>query len=218
CANVAGLLLTRGASRDAEFALRTALGASRGQLVRQLLLEGILLSGAGAILGLLLATRSFDLLNTLIPDPLRGTVSISLDLRLLAFSTSVALFTGIVFGLAPLRHAFQRDVRPTLGARTRSTTAAGRRLRALVAAEVALGVVVLFSTALMLQTVLNLQRADIGFERQHARTARIDLSQADHPPPQHRLNFYDEPLERVNGIPTVVSAGLTTFLPYTETI
>ena len=218
CANVAGLLLTRGASRDAEFALRTALGASRGQLVRQLLLEGILLSGAGAILGLLLATRSFDLLNTLIPDPLRGTVSISLDLRLLAFSTSVALFTGIVFGLAPLRHAFQRDVRPTLGARTRSTTAAGRRLRALVAAEVALGVVVLFSTALMLQTVLNLQRADIGFERQNVLTARIDLSQTDYPTPQHRLNFYDELLERVNGIPTVVSAGLTTFLPYTETI
>ena len=218
CANVAGLLLTRGSSRDAEFALRAALGASRAQLVRQLLLEGILLSGVGAIVGLVLATRSFDLLNTLVPDPLRGTVSMSLDLRLLAFSTSVALLTGVVFGLAPLRHAFQRDVRTALGARTRSATAAGRRLRALVAVEVALGVVVLFATALMLQTVLNLERADIGFEKQNVLTARVELSQADYPTAQHRLNFYDELLERVKGIPTVVAAGLTTFLPYTETI
>jgi putative ABC transport system permease protein len=218
CANVAGLLLTRGSSRDAEFALRTALGASRGQLVRQLLLEGILLSGVGAIVGLVLATRSFDLLTTLVPDPLRGTVSMSLDLRLLAFSTSVALLTGVVFGLAPLRHAFQRDVRTALGARTRSATAAGRRLRALVAVEVALGVVVLFATALMLQTVLNLERADIGFEKQNVLTARVELSQAEYPTAQHRLNFYDELLERVKGMPTVVAAGLTTFLPYTETI
>jgi predicted permease len=218
CANVAGLLLTRGSSRDAEFALRTALGASRSQLVRQLLLEGILLSGVGATVGLLVATRSFDLLNTLVPDPLRGTVSMSLDLRLLAFSTSVALLTGVVFGLVPLRHALQRDLRTALGARTHSTTAAGRRLRALVAIEVALSVVVLFSTGLMLQTVLNLERANIGFEKQNVLTARLELAQAEYPTLQHRLNFYDQLLERVEGIPTVVSAGLTSFLPYTETI
>ena len=218
CANVAGLLLTRGSSRDAEFALRTALGASRGQLVRQLLLEGIPLSGAGAMLGVLLATRSFDLLNTLVPDPLRGTVSLSLDLRLLAFSVSVALLTGVVFGLAPLRHAFQRDLGSALAARSRSTTAAGRRLRVLVAVEVALGVVVLFSTVLMLQTVFNLERADIGFEKENVLTARVDLSQVEYPTPQHRLNFYDELVARLEGLPTVVSAGLTTLLPYTETI
>jgi putative ABC transport system permease protein len=215
CANVAGLLLTRGSSRDAEFALRTALGASRGQLVRQLLLEGILLSGVGATVGVILATRSFDVLNTLVPDPLRGTVSMSLDLRLLAFTITVAILTAVVFGLAPLRHAFQRDLRTALGARTHSTA---RRLRALVAIEVALGVVVLFSTSLMLQTVLNLERADIGFDKQNVLTARVELGQAEYPTPQHRLNFYDELLERVAGLPTVVSAGLTTFLPYTETI
>jgi predicted permease len=218
CANVAGLLLTRASSRDAEFALRTALGASRGQLVRQLLLEGMLLSGVGAVVGLVLATRSFDLLNTLVPDSLQGTVSMSLDVRLLAFGITVAILTGIVFGLAPLRQAFQRDLRPALGARTHSVAAAGRRLRALVAVEIALGVVVLFSTGLMLQTVLNLQRADIGFEKQNVLTARVELPEAEYPTVQHRLNFYDQLLERVAGIPTVVSAGLTTFLPYTETI
>jgi predicted permease len=215
CANVAGLLLTRGSGRDAEFALRTALGASRGQLVRQLLLEGILLSGVGATVGVILATRSFDVLNTLVPDPLRGTVSMSLDLRLLVFTSIVASVTAVVFGLAPLRHAFQRDLRTALGVRTHSTT---RRLRALVAIEVALGVVVLFSTSLMLQTVLNLQRADIGFDKQNVLTARVELGQAEYPTSQHRLNFYDELLERVARLPTVASAGLTTFLPYTETI
>lgn len=218
CANVAGLLLTRASSRDAEFALRTALGASRGQLARQLLLEGLLLSGVGATVGLALATRSFDLLNTLVPDALQGTVSMGLDLRLLAFSMSVALVTGVVFGLAPLRHAFQRDLRTALDACKHSTAVAGRRLRALVAVEVALGVVVVFSVGLMLQTVLNLERADIGFEKQDVLTARVDLAQAEYPTPQHRLNFYEELLARVKAIPTVTSAGLTTFLPYKETI
>jgi predicted permease len=217
CANVAGLLLTRASSRDAEFALRTALGASRGQLVRQLLLEGMLLSGVGAVVGLVLATRSFDLLNTLVPDSLQGTVSMSLDVRLLAFGITVAILTGVVFGLAPLRQAFQRDLRTALGARTHSVAGAGR-LRALVAVEIALGVVVLFCTGLMLQTVLNLQRADIGFEKQNVLTARVELAEAKYPTLQHRLTFYEQLLERVAGIPTVVSAGLTTFLPYTETI
>jgi predicted permease len=218
CANVAGLLLTRGSSRDAEFALRTALGAGRSQLARQLLLEGVLLSGVGATVGVVLATRSFDLLNTLVPEPLRGTVSVSLDRRVLAFSVSVALATGILFGLAPLRHAFQRDLRTSLVARRQSTTATGRRLRILVAVEVALGVVVLFSTGLMLQTVLNLERADIGFEKQDVLTARIVPEQADYPTLQHRLSFYDGVLERVEAMPTVVSAGFTSFLPYTEAI
>ena len=189
-----------------------------GQLVRQLLLEGMLLSGAGAAAGLVLATRSFDVLNTLVPDSLRGTVTMSLDVRLLAFSITVAILTGVVFGLAPLRQAFEHDLRTALGARTHSVAAAGRRLRALVAVEIALGVVVLFTTGLMLQTVLNLRRADIGFEKQNVLTARVELPEAEYPTLQHRLDFYDRLLERVAGIPTAVSAGLTTFLPYTETI
>jgi predicted permease len=218
CANVAGLLLTRGASRDAEFAVRTALGASRRQLARQLIVEGLLLSGAGAIVGLALATRAFRLLDTLVPDPLKGTVATSLDVRLLAFGTGAAILTGVVFGLVPLRHAFQRDLRKSLAARTGQGAGTGRPLRALVAVEVTLCVVVLFSTGLMLQTILNLEAADIGFEKQNVLTARVELTQTEYPTLQHRLNFYSELLDRVAGFPGVVSAGLTTLLPYTETI
>jgi predicted permease len=218
CANVAGLLLTRGASRDAEFAVRTALGASRRQLARQLIVEGLLLSGAGAIVGLALATRAFRLLDTLVPDPLKGTVATSLDVRLLAFGTGAAILTGVVFGLVPLRHAFQHDLRTSLAARTGQGAGTGRPLRALVAVEVTLCVVVLFSTGLMLQTILNLEAADIGFEKQNVLTARVELTQTEYPTLQHRLHFYSELLDRVAGFPGVVSAGLTTLLPYTETI
>jgi len=213
CANVAGLLLTRGASRDAEFALRTALGASRMRLARQLLVEGLVLSGCGAVVGVLLASRLFGTLDTLVPESLQGTVSAALDLRVLAFGASAALVTGLVFCLVPLRHAFQRDLRTSLGARTMPRTV-GRRLEALVTVEITLGVVVLFCTGLMLQTILNLEAADIGFERQGVLTARVELSQSEYPTPQRRLAFQRDLLERVEALPGVLSAGLTTMLPY----
>ena len=105
CANVAGLLVTQGAERDREFAVRTALGGSRIQLLRQLLVEGLLLSAGGAVVGLFLATRTFDVLETLIPDSLRGAVAPTLDVRLLTVALIAGLLTGLVFGLVPLRHA-----------------------------------------------------------------------------------------------------------------
>jgi predicted permease len=218
CANVAGLLLARGSSRDAEFAVRTALGASRRQLARQLIVEGLLLSGAGAIIGLVVATRAFRLLDTLVPDSLKGTVATSLDLRLLAFGAGAAMLTGVVFGLVPLRHAFQPDLRTPLASRPGHGAATGRPLRALVAVEVTLCVVVLFSTGLMLQTILNLEAADVGFEKQNVLTARVALAGREYPTLQHRLNFYNVLLDRVARFPGVVSAGFTTLLPYTETI
>ena len=104
CANVAGLLVTRGSERDREFAVRTALGGSR-QLLRQLLVEGLLLSACGAVLGVLLATRTFDVLERLVPGSLRGAVALTLDLRLLTVAFIAVLLTGVVFGLAPLRHS-----------------------------------------------------------------------------------------------------------------
>ena len=105
CANVAGLLVTRGAERDREFAVRTALGGSRIQLLRQLLVEGLVLSAGGAAVALLLATQTFDILETLVPVSLRGAVAPTLDLRLLAVAIVAVLLTGLVFGLVPLRHA-----------------------------------------------------------------------------------------------------------------
>jgi putative ABC transport system permease protein len=216
CANVAGLLVTRGAQRDREFAVRTALGGSRIQLLRQLLVEGVLLSIGGAVVGLLLATQTFDLLETLVPDSLRGAVAPALDLRLLTVALAAVLLTGLVFGLVPLRYALRIDLRAPLVART-SHAAMGRRRAqaALVAAEIALAVVVLFSTALMIRTIRNLQAVDPGFRVDNVLTMSVALTAADYPTPERQNVFYREVLDRVSRLPGVVSAGFSTFLPYT---
>ena len=216
CANVAGLLVTRGAERDREFAVRTALGGSRIQLLRQLLVEGLLLSAGGAVVGLLLATRTFDVLETLVPDSLRGAVAPTLDLRLLTVALVAVLLTGLVFGLVPLRHALRMDLRTPLNTRTTGTATGRRRAQAaLVAAEVALAVVVLFSTGLMIRTILNLQAVDPGFRVDNVLTANVALTAAEYPTPERQNAFYREVLDRVGRLPGVVSAGFTTFLPYT---
>jgi len=219
CANVAGLLVTRGAERDREFAVRTALGGSRIQLLRQLLVEGLLLSASGAVVGVLLATQTFDVLETLVPDSLRGAVGPALDLRLLIVAVAAFLLTGLVFGLVPLRHALRMDLRTPLNTRTTSTTTARRRVQAaLVAAEVALAVVVLFSTGLMIRTILNLQAVDPGFRVENVLTANVQLNTIEYPTPERQNAFYREVLDRVGRLPGVVSAGFTTFLPYTTRI
>jgi len=219
CANVAGLLVTRGAERDREFAVRTALGGSRLQQQSQLIVEGLLLSAGGAAVGLVLATRTFDMLETLVPESLRGAVAPVLDLRLMTVAFTAVLLTGIVFGLLPLRHALRMDLRTPLSARTTSGTSGRRRAHGvLVAAEVALAVVVLFSTALMIRTILNLQAVDPGFRVDHVLTANVQVTADDYPTPERENAFHREILDRVRSLPGVVSAGFTTFLPYTTRI
>jgi predicted permease len=219
CANVAGLLVARGAERDREFAVRTALGGSRRQLLRQLLVEGLLLSAGGSVVGLFIATRTFEVLETLVPNSLRGAVAPTLDLRLLAVALVAVLVTGLVFGLVPLRHALRMDLRAPLNARTTGGATGRRRAQAvLVVTEVALAVVVLFSTGLMIRTILNLQAVDPGFRVDHVLTAGVALTAADYPTPERQNAFYREVLERVGRVPGVVSAGFTSFLPYTVLI
>jgi putative ABC transport system permease protein len=218
CANVAGLLVTRGAQRDREFAVRIALRGGRIQLLRQLVVEGLLLSGCGAIIGLLLATRSFDVLETLVPESLRGAVAPALDLRLLAVAFIAVLLTGLTFGLVPLRHSLRMNLRTPLNSRTTDTAGRRRAQAVLVAGEVALAVVVLFSTGLMIRTVLNLQAVDTGFRAQNVLTAQVGLTPADYPTAERQNAFYREVLDRLGRLPGVVSAGFTTFLPYTVLI
>lgn len=216
CANVAGLLVTRGAERDREFAVRSALGASRIQLGRQLLVEGLLLSGVAAAIGLLLAVQTFDLLETLVPDALRGAVAPTLDVRLLGVALAMVVLTGIVFGLVPLRQALSLDLRTPLNEQKTITASGRRRAQALlVAGEVALAVVVLFSTGLMIRTIVNLQAVDTGFRTENVLTAGVALTATDYPTIDQQDAFHREVLDRVTGLPEVVSAGFTTFLPYT---
>lgn len=219
CANVAGLLVTRGAQRDREFAVRAALGGSRAQLLRQLLVEGLLVSAGGALVGLLLATRTFDVLETLVPDSLRGAVAPTLDLRLLTMAFVAVLLTGLVFGLVPLRHAARMDLRTPLMTRTAGAATGRRRAQAvLVAGEVSLAAVVLFSTGLMIRTILNLQAVDPGFRVDNVLTAVVSLTGAEYPTADSQNAFYREVVDRVRGLPGVLSAGFTTFLPYTTRI
>jgi len=218
CANVAGLLVTRGAERDREFAVRTSLGGSRIRLLRQLLVEGLLLSTAGAVVGLILATQTFGVLKALVPTSLRGVVAPALDLRLLAVAFAAVSLTGLVFGLVPLRHALRMDLRTPLNTRTTSTRSRRRAQAALVAGEVALAVVVLFSTGLMIRTILNLQAVDPGFKVDNVLTASLWMSPTDYPTSERMNAFHREVLDRVRHLPGVVSAGFTTFLPYTTLI
>lgn len=219
CANVAGLLVTRGAERDREFAVRTALGGSRSQLLRQLVVEGLLLSSGAAIVGLLIATQTFDVLETLVPDSLRGAVAPALDLRLLGAAFAAVLVTGVVFGLVPLRQALRMNLRAPLNDRTAGTAGGRRRAQAvLVAAEIALAVVVLFSTGLMIRTIVNLQAVDPGFRPENVLTANVALTPADYPTVERQTAFHREVTDRLLRLPGVVSAGFTTFLPYTTLI
>ena len=165
---------------------------------------------------LLLATRTFDVLETLVPDSLRGALAPTLDLRLLTVALVAALLTGLVFGLVPLRHALRMDLRTPLNARTTGTASGRRRAQAtLVAGEVALAVVVLFSTGLMIRTILNLQAVDPGFRVDNVLTASVALTAAEYPTAERQNAFYREVLDRLGRLPGVVSAGFATFLPYT---
>jgi predicted permease len=218
CANVAGLLVTRGAERDREFAVRTALGGSRIQLLRQLLVEGLLLSSAAAALGLAIATRTFDLLEVLVPDALRGAVAPELDVRLLLVALAAVAITGLVFGLVPLRQAARMNLRSPLNDRGGGSVGGRHAQSALVTAEIALAVVVLFSTGLMIRTILNLQAVDPGFRTENVLTANVQLTPADYPTAERQAAFHREVIERLHRLPGVVSAGFTTFLPYTVLI
>jgi putative ABC transport system permease protein len=217
CANIANILLSRAVARRREIAVRLALGARRGRVVRQLLTESVLLAVAGGALGLALAAWSFDFLGRLVPRG-SGGAALALDGRVLVFTAAVAVVTGVVFGLAPALSVSRQDLAAQLksGGRAGADLSTGRLRGALVVAEVALAFTLLTAAGLILQAFVRVRGLDPGFRPEHVLTARTLLPSPRYDDPARRLAFYDGVLERVRLLPGVVSAGYTTWLPLTN--
>jgi putative ABC transport system permease protein len=218
CANVANLLLARAASRSREIAIRTALGAGRARIVRQLLTESVLLAIAGGALGALLASWGVAALVSSVSDtiPLVILQNIRLDSRVLAFTLGVSVLTGLLFGLAPAIHSSRSNLNESLkeGGRSGSEGAARHRVRNfLVVAEVAISLLLLVGSGLLIKSFMNLRHADLGFDPDHVLTMRVSLPEARYKENPQIENFYTQLLQRVKTLPGVESAGLTVGLP-----
>ncbi len=219
CANVANLLLARAAARESEMAVRTALGAGRGRIVRQLLTESVLLGLVGGVLGLLLAYWGTALLTTLQPEGIPRLEEIGVDRTVVTFTLGVSLLTGVVFGLIPALQVTRANLMGALkeGGRGALSGRQGQRARSLlVVAEMALAVMLLVGAGLLLRSFLQLQQVDPGFRPEQ--TLAVDLSLPDHsyPEPAQRHEFYRTLLERVEALPGVRGVGAVNMLPMGE--
>lgn len=215
CMNVATLLLARGLARGPELAVRLALGAGRGRIVRQMLIEHTALVASGLLGALGLAVVTTPLLGSLVPPALRPAGGIGLDGRAGAFAAGLGLLVALLFGLVPAAHAASREARGTLGAgiaARRTPRSAGRRR--LVAAQVALSVVLVLGAGLLLRSVQALARMDPGFQAESALTFRISLRMPDrYRSPAYRAELMKEIETRAAELPGVRSVGLVGVLP-----
>ena len=219
CANVANLMLVRGVAREGELAVRTALGAGRGRLVRQLVTESLLLSVVGAAGGVALAMVGTKLLVAAAPASIPRLTSIRVDALVLWVTLLIALVTGVVFGLLPARQAVQPDVARTLreaGRGTGARTGSNRARRVLVIAEVSLSVMLLAGAGLLIRSFDRLMRVDPGFRTDHSISFELSLPQAKYPTPEQQAAFVSGLLARVRALPGVQSAGVALGLPLTR--
>jgi putative ABC transport system permease protein len=220
CANLAGLLLTRGLAREREFAVRAALGAGRGRLIRQTLTESLLLAGLGGAVGILIAVFTTPFLRQLVPDTLSAWSEPRIDLPLLGFLLLLSTVAAVLFGTLPAI-LFSRpglSVGLQQGGRV-AGTGSTRIRKLLIVGEVALAVVLVIGAGLLTKTLWALAHVPLGFNPQGVMTLRTSLPVSSSSPYntfQARVNFYRRALEEVRAIPGVVSAGYTTFLPLTN--
>jgi predicted permease len=214
CANLANLLLARGASRQREVAIRAALGAGRGRIVRQLLGESILLSTAGGVLGALVATWLTELLARTASDSIPRADEIHVDAATVLFAIGVSVLAGAVFGLVPAWQAARTDVNETLKSEPRGSSAARRRaLGMFVVAEVALAMVLLVGAGLLLGTFGHLRRVNPGFDAARVLVVPAFLPAWKYATPDATRAFFERAIAALAAVPGVEAAGATNALP-----
>jgi predicted permease len=219
CANVANLLLARAAVRQKEIAVRTALGASRWRIVRQLLTESLLLSLAGAIMGLTLASWGLKIIMATADIFWPRVMDLSLDVRILAFTIAITLLTGLSFGLVPALQISKPNLNEMLKDAGRGLTEGGRRRlvrNALVVVEVAISLVLLVGAGLLMRSFIGLQKVDPGFDPKNALTVSISLPQRKYPERDRQAAFYSRLIERVSALPGVKAVGAASHVPFSD--
>src|SRR5262249_6494963 len=214
CANVANLLLARSTNRQKEMAIRTALGASRTRIIRQLLTESLLLSILGRTPRLILPQLGVKLIVAISPDSIPRSKEISLDVRVLLFTFGVSILTGIIFGLAPALQASKPDLNETLKDAGRGSTGRRHFLRnVLVVSEVALTMVLLIGAGLLIRSFYLLQLVDPGFSAVILLTVHVTLPQKKYPLQSQQVSFFQQLLQNLRSLPGVESVGMATGLP-----
>jgi predicted permease len=213
CANIAGLLLSRAMSRRGEMAVRSALGATSRRLVRQMVIESLILALAGGALGLALVPAGMTVLQAMVPVGLEG--SSGLDGTLLGFALVAALGTGLLFSLVPAAHTARASLQQTLHEAGRSRIGSRTMTRdALVVVQVATALVLLVAAGLLLRTLDNLRRIDLGFRAGNLLTMRTTLPASKYQDPTVRLAFYDRVIADVRALPGVEDAAYISTLPF----
>jgi putative ABC transport system permease protein len=223
CANVANLMLARASQRVKEFAVRGALGASRGRLVRQLLTESLLLFSVGGAAGTLFGVWCVHWIEDSIPGRIRGYIvnygRADLDFTILSYTLGIALLCGVVFGLAPAFESSGIDVNRALkesAGQVSGTRRAARMRRVLVAGEIAIAVVVLIATTLLVEDFARMLYGDLGFHPENVMTADLVIPPSKYVSDAQIRNFYEQVMARVRALPEVASADASEYIPFGE--
>ena len=215
CVNVANLMLARASARQKELALRAALGASRSRVIRQLLIESLMLAAIGGVLGLALSKWALYMLLKAIPITLPYWMNFGIDLRVLGFTLGVTLLTGLIFGVMPALQSSRVDLNDTLKEGGRgSLTSSGTHSRSLlVVTEIALSLVLLVGAGLMIQSFMRLRRVNVGLDPKNVLTLSVGLPRVKYPEGPQRAAFFKNLVDRVRTLPGVEAAAATGTLP-----
>jgi putative ABC transport system permease protein len=218
CANVANLLLASASARHKEITIRAAIGASRAQLVKQLLSESLILAFAGGGLGLLFAVWATKAIESVASRINPAFQNITIDTWTLLFTFGASIITGVVFGLAPALQISKPNLANWLkDSRGAGGSATRNRLRgSLVVAEIAMTLVLLVGAGLLIRTIIRLRSVDTGFDPRNTLTMNIGLPSAKYPKPANVVSFFKQATERIAALPGVKAAGITSVLPLSD--